>query len=135
MVIVPRDYRKSSLVSTTIDRNLSHHQRPTAYQEQPSRIQTLTLTAITLSILLNMPSTPQNPQSGHKTAGAQPQDKSNNTIIKESGFSNMNHLMQSYGLKIQEPDHVYEAKQIIEGFRQIGQQQYDAQQQGKGQRK
>lgn len=75
-----------------------------------------------------MPSGPQKPKSGG-SAEVAPQDKSDYSILKDGGYSNMNHFMQSYGLSMHKDDDVQEAKSIIEGFRQVDQANYDAKQQ------
>lgn len=80
-----------------------------------------------------MLSAPQNSKSGGSAEG-NPQDKSNNQILKEGGFSDMKHMMDSYGLKMYEDDDVQEAKRIVEGFRQVDQRNYDAKQQEKSSR-
>jgi len=61
----------------------------------------------------------------------QPNAKSDNQIIQESGFADMNAMMQSYGLKMWEHDDVLQAKEIIKGFRAIDEQNARDQQQGK----
>jgi hypothetical protein len=40
-------------------------------------------------------------------------------MVKDAGFRNMNHMMQSYGLKMCNDEDVQEAKNILNGFRKI----------------
>jgi hypothetical protein len=59
----------------------------------------------------------------------QPDQKSDKQILKEGGYTGMNHFMQSYGLKIWNDDDVQEAKEIIKGFRAIDEQNARAEEQ------
>jgi hypothetical protein len=77
-----------------------------------------------------MPSASQKSKSG-VGAEVNPQNKSHNQILKEGGYSGMNHFMLTYGLKMHDDGDVQEAKRIIEGFRQIDQRDYNAKQQEK----
>jgi inhibitor of KinA sporulation pathway (predicted exonuclease) len=45
--------------------------------------------------------------------------KSDYRLIKDAGFNNMNHMMQSYGLKMSEHEDIQEARAILDGFRKI----------------
>jgi hypothetical protein len=40
-------------------------------------------------------------------------------MIKDAGFNNMNHMMQSYGLKMHNHEDIQEAKAILDGYRKI----------------
>jgi hypothetical protein len=40
-------------------------------------------------------------------------------MIKDAGFNNMNHMMQSYGLKMSNHEDIQEARAILDGFRKI----------------
>ena len=45
--------------------------------------------------------------------------KSDYQMVKDAGFDNVNHMMQSYGLKMHNHEDVQEAKAILDGFRKI----------------
>ncbi|PMD28530.1 hypothetical protein NA56DRAFT_742660 [Hyaloscypha hepaticicola] len=45
--------------------------------------------------------------------------KSDYRLIKDAGFNNMNHMMQSYGLKMSEHEDIQEARAILDGLRKI----------------
>lgn len=47
------------------------------------------------------------------------QSKSDNRLLKDCGYRNMKHFMDSYGLKISDDDDLAEAKEILKGFRKI----------------
>ena len=74
-----------------------------------------------------MPSSKSNNQphaTGQSAAGstntsAFSQPKSQNQLIKDAGFDNMDRFMKSYGLKMHDHDDVQEAKDILDGYRQI----------------
>ncbi|RDW79464.1 hypothetical protein BP6252_04102 [Coleophoma cylindrospora] len=61
---------------------------------------------------------PADSTSGSSAHSVQPKDMSQYAVIKGAGYTGMQHMMQSYGLKIYEDDDVTEAKAIIDGIRQ-----------------
>lgn len=59
------------------------------------------------------------------SSDVEPKHMSKNAIIKASGYTGMQHMMQSYGLKTHEEDDIAEAGAILDGFRQIMQAQWE----------
>jgi hypothetical protein len=67
----------------------------------------------------------------NQKSDVEPKNKSDATILREGGWGDMNSFMLSYNLRIHNDDDVQEARQILEGYRQQDQQQYEARKQEK----
>ncbi|RDW91857.1 hypothetical protein BP5796_01251 [Coleophoma crateriformis] len=70
---------------------------------------------------------PADSTSGRSANSVQPKDMSQNAVIKDAGFTGMQHMMQSYGLKMYDAGDVTEAKAIIDGTRQNMQANWEQQ--------
>lgn len=63
----------------------------------------------------------------------EPNKMSQNKFLKEAGYRNFQHFMQSYGLKnIVDDDELEEAKAILSGLRQLAQLQWEMEDKGTG---
>jgi hypothetical protein len=58
----------------------------------------------------------------------EPNQKSNNQMVREAGYDNFKDFAESYGLKMFNHEDVEEAKAILDGFRKIDQQDWEAKQ-------
>jgi hypothetical protein len=58
----------------------------------------------------------------------QPKDKSDYRFLKDGGYRNMQHFLQSYCLKLGDDEDLEEGKQILLGLREIEQAQWEEKQ-------
>ena len=58
----------------------------------------------------------------------QPKDRSISQGVKNAGFTNFTHMMNSYGLKRHDEDDVQEAKAILAAFNKADQEDWEASQ-------
>jgi hypothetical protein len=74
------------------------------------------------------------PQSSNDNAksGSGGARKSDYRLIRDGGFRDMNHFMQSYNLKIHDHDDYQEAKQILAGFRKLDEEEAQQAEASKG---
>ncbi|PMD49323.1 uncharacterized protein K444DRAFT_622882 [Hyaloscypha bicolor E] len=67
----------------------------------------------------NKQSTSTSDSSTKASSNSSSGEKSQNQMIKDAGFSNMNRFMQSYNLKMHDDDDLREAKAILDGLRKV----------------
>jgi hypothetical protein len=75
-----------------------------------------------------MPSNPNTKNPLESATDTQPKDKSLSQMSKALGFSNMNDMMNSYGLKRHNEEDFEEARAILEAFKQQDQKGWEASQ-------